>query len=857
MATELAKAYVQIVPSAQGIQGALSSALDGEAEAAGSSAGGKLGSALLGGAKAGVAAFGAAATGIVAFGASSVEAGKEFDAAMSQVAATMGKTTDEISGLRDFAQEMGSSTAFSAAQAAEALNYMALAGYDAETSMSMLPNVLNLAAAGGIELGYAADMVTDASSALGLSIEETSTMVDQMAKASSMSNTSVEQLGEALLTIGATGRTAAGGTEELATMLGVMADNGIKGSEGGTHLRNIMLAMTPTTEAAAAAWEMLGVQTYDAQGNLRAMPDIMNDLSAAMADMTDEEKTRTLTSMFNKTDLAAVNALLNTSAERYDELQTSIEGAWMTSESFDESLGNFGTSIDAMRSAMSDLGVSGEYFDEMLMSTQGDAQLFAEMLWEAADAGVSFEDVTGGLGISLDELQSAMDETSGAAQKMADTQMDNLAGDITRFQGALEGAKIAVSDQLTPSLREFVQFGSEALSELTVAFNEGGLSGAMAALGGIISDGLAMILEMLPEMVEAGGQLLTALVQGIAENGPMIAETAVEVAGTITTTLLELLPTLLDAGLKMLASLATGIANAMPQLIPTIVNVMTQLVQVIIDNLPLLLNAAMQIITALATGIFQALPTLLEQLPGLVRSLVETLLNQIPVIIEAGVELLVALIEDLPTIINTIVEVLPEIVDAIVSTLMDNLPALIDAGVTLFIALVENMPEITKNIIAVIPGLIDSMLQEFANLIVKFEDMGWDIMMGLADGIANSVGAVIKKAVDSLGGVVSSIKEYFGIASPSKMFEEFGGYLDMGLAIGIDKNADLPIDAMDDMSAELSRAYDIDAEVQRTYSFDLAAEGGDITIPIYFGDEEIETVVVSAQDRSRYRSGGR
>lgn len=857
MATELAKAYVQIIPSAQGIQGALSSALDSEAEAAGTSAGNKLGGALLGGAKAGMALFGTAAAGMTAFGASSVEAGKAFDASMAQVAATMGVTVDQIGDLRDFAQQMGSTTAFSATEAADALNYMALAGYDAETSMAMLPNVLNLAAAGGIKLSYASDMITDASSALGLSIEETSIMVDQMAMASSKSNTSVQQLGEAMLTIGATARDVSGGTQELATMLGVLADNGIKGSEGGTHLRNILLALVPKSEAAAAAWEELGVQAYDANGSLRALPDVMADLSAAMDGMTDERRQIMLANMFNKTDLAAVNALMNTSAERYAELGAAIDSAWYDAEGFQKSLRTMGTNLDEMKASMSDLGISSSTFDEILMQSGGDAEMFADMLWEAADTGVTYEDIIDGLGVSMTGLQQAFDSTAGSAQKMADTQLDNLAGDITLFKSALEGAKIAVSDQLTPSLREFVQFGSDALSELTVAFKEGGLSGAMEALGGIISDGLAMILEMLPQMVEAGGQLLTALVEGIAQNGPMIAETAVEVASTITTTLLELLPTLLDAGLKILASLATGIANAIPQLIPTIVNVMTQLVQVIIDNLPLLLDAALQIITALATGIFQALPTLLEQLPGLVRSLVETLLTQIPVIIEAGVELLVALIEDLPTIINTIVEVLPEIVDAIVSTLMDNLPALIEAGVTLFVALVENMPEITKQIVACIPVLIDNMLQEFANLIVKFEDMGWDIMMGLADGIANSVGAVIKKSVDSLGGVVDSIKEYFGIASPSKMFEEFGGYLDMGLAIGIDENADMPINAMDEMSNELSRAYDVEAEINRTYSFEPAAVGGDITIPVYIGEEEIDTIVVNAQDRNQYRSGGR
>ena len=117
-----------------------------------------------------------------------VQESMNFDSAMAQVAATMGKSTSEVQDLAAFARQMGAETAFSATQAAEALNYMALAGYDSQTSMSMLPTVLNLAAAGAMDLGAASDMVTDAQSALGLSLSETSTMVDQMAKASSKSN---------------------------------------------------------------------------------------------------------------------------------------------------------------------------------------------------------------------------------------------------------------------------------------------------------------------------------------------------------------------------------------------------------------------------------------------------------------------------------------------------------------------------------------------------------------------------------------------------------------------------------------------------------------------------------------------
>ncbi|MBR3517786.1 MAG: phage tail tape measure protein [Lachnospiraceae bacterium] len=858
MATELAKAYVQIIPSAQGIQGALSSALDGEATAAGTSAGTKLGNALLGGAKVGVAAFGAMATGMGAFGASSVETGKEFDAAMSQVAATMGTTVDQIGDLRDFAMEMGSTTAFSATQAAEALNYMALAGYDAETSMAMLPNVLNLAAAGGIDLAAASDMVTDASSALGLSTEETAVMVDMMAQASSKSNTSIAQLGEAFLTVGGTAKDLNGGTLELSTALGILADNGIKGSEGGTALRNIILSLEAPTDNAAIAMEKLGLEVFDSEGNMRNLNDIFRDMNTSLSTMTQGERTQVLNQIFNKVDLKSVNALLANTDAGLSDIGSTLAECGVEWGKYNENILLSQGSAEALQ----------EWSTEMLWTNLDTAESMAEMQeflqyeygLTAEDAEMAVKAVNASIEEQesrWDELTGYIDDAAGASQNMANTQLDNLAGDITLFESALEGAKIAVSDQLTPGLREFVQFGSEGISELTMAFQEGGLAGAMEALGGIITEGVGMILESLPEVVNAGAELLTSLVQGIAENAPLIAETMVEVASTITTTLLELLPTLLDAGLTILANIAMGIANAIPQLVSTIVDVIAKIVEVIIQNLPMLIEAALQIIIALTTGIFQALPTLLQRLPELIKSLVETLLSQIPVIIQAGVDLLIALVEDLPTIIKTIVEVLPEIVTSIVDTLIDNIPLLIDAGFQLFVALIENLPEIIVTLVAAVPELIGSLLDALGGAATQFVDMGFQLMMGLVDGIVNSVGTVIEKSVDALGGVVDSIKKYFGISSPSKMFEEFGGYLDMGLAIGIEDNTDLPIDAMADMSSELERAYDIDAEVKRQYTFEPALEGGDITIPVYIGDEEIETIVVNAQDRNQYRSGGR
>lgn len=333
--------------------------------------------------KIGTAAAGAAAAGMVAFGKAAVENGMQFDTAMSQVAATMGKTTDEIQELRDFAQKMGAETAFSATQAAEALNYMALAGYDAETSMAMLPNVLNLAAAGAMDLGRASDMLTDSQSALGLTLEETNELVDKMAQTASKSNTSVEQLGDAILTVGGTAKNLTGGTTELATALGILADNGVKGAEGGTALRNIILSLSAPTDTAVKKLNALGVAVFDSDGAMRGLNEVFGDLSESMSKLTQEQRMEALATIFNNRDLKSAEALLANYSTRWDELSGYI------------------------------------------------------------------------------------DDAAGAAQKMADTQLDNLNGDITLMNSALEGVKIAFSDGITPALRDAVQTITKAVSRGT------------------------------------------------------------------------------------------------------------------------------------------------------------------------------------------------------------------------------------------------------------------------------------------------------------------------------------------------------------------------------------------------------
>lgn len=317
-----------------------------------------------------------------------VKVGSSFTASMSQVSATMGITrmSEEYETLSAAAEEMGAATKFSATQAGDALNYLALAGYDANKAVSALPTVLNTAAAGGLDLAYASDLITDSMSALGLGMDELESFSDKLAKTSQKSNTNIAQLGEAILTVGGTAKTLSGGVTELNTMLGLIADNGIKGAEGGTALRNIILSLSAPTDTAAEAMKRLNVSAFDSQGQLRDLSEVFADFNAALAPLTDQQKTQALNEIFNKVDLKAVNALLGTSAERFDELEGYIENCEGAAAEMAKTMDdNLTGDLTIMSSALEGLGIAAfDKFEDPMRSavqavTEDISQLTAEI----------------------------------------------------------------------------------------------------------------------------------------------------------------------------------------------------------------------------------------------------------------------------------------------------------------------------------------------------------------------------------------------------------------------------------------------------------------------------------------------
>lgn len=500
-----------------------------------------------------------AATGkLTELAKTSVGVGMSFQSSMSQVAATMGVGVDQIQSLTDKAKEMGSTTAFTATQAADALNYLALAGYDANKAAEVLPSVLNLAAAGGMDLAYASDLVTDAMASLNL--EANKQNVDEfgnkLAKAASKANANVSQLGEAILTVGGTAANLKGGTTELTTALGLLANVGIKGAEGGTHLRNIILSLQSPTKDAREVMEQLGLEVYDTQGNMRQLDDILTDLNTVMAGMTQGQKDSVINALFNKTDLAAVNGLLAAQGEQWESLAQQIDAAGETA---------------------GDSGAMAQMAETQLDNLQGSVTIMQSAL-EGLQLGI------------YDYLEPSLNDAAKWGSECFSTLTKALSEGGP--EAMLQAAGQIISDlaaSVTAQLPELVTSGTEIIVQLAED-----------------------IVAATPAMLDAAAGVMAALVQGIANNLPSLITSATKLIVQFTHYLSDHAGDLMDAGIQIVEQLIIGITDNLPQLITAAAELIAKFSAALLSHLPDLLNCGAALLTTLVDGIIRSIENLGE-----------------------------------------------------------------------------------------------------------------------------------------------------------------------------------------------------------------------------------------------------
>lgn len=721
----------------------------------------------------------AAAAAVGAMGIAAINTGREFEGAMSQVAATMliDKTTAEgqkaFETLEKTARECGASTAFSATEAAEALNYLALAGYDADKAAMALPTVLKLAGAGAMDLAAASDMVTDSMSALDLEANEANLtqFSDQLAQTASKANTSVAQLGEAILTVGGTAKGLAGGTTELNTALGILADNGLKGAEGGTHLRNIILSLQNPTDKAAGALKGLGVDVYDAQGNMRSLNDVFKDLQGAMDGMSNAQKDNVLSTLFNKTDLTAANAMLSNCTDRFNELSAAVENSAGACENmYAIQLDNLNGDIDILKSGLSDLGIS--IYKDLNGPLREMTQLATSMVGELSEAYKSggMEGMVGAVGGCMAEVVNTMADYAPQAISMGVELLENFIGGMTENSGALTDAAADVLGAFVDGLVTLVPKAILAGIDLVTEFADS-------------------VIQQAPKIITSGTKATVNFVNGIIQRLPEVISTALALVGTLANSIGQNAPLLISAAIQLIGNLVLGIASMLPQLLQMGIQIILSLVQGTISNLPQLLQMGVQIIVSLVSGITQMLPIIIQGGIQLIIALIQGIIANLGNIVQAAVQIVITLAAGLIQAIPQLITAIPQLVGAIVDTILST--NWIDVGIQIIKGLVDGILSTGKSLWNAIKSLITGEKVDIPDT----SSQGAAVVSSYASGISSNAGTVTAAANNMAVNAFSSMDTGGATASGIQQAAAFASGINTGLSASTIKTSGVAVDA--------------------------------------------------------------
>lgn len=264
---------------------------------------------------------------ILGIAAASAKVGSDFDTSMSEVSAISGATGKDLAALRDKAKEMGATTKFSASESADAMKYMAMAGWDSQQMISGLPGILNLAAASGEDLATTSDIVTDALTAFGLKAEDSTHFADVLAKTSSSANTNVSLMGETFKYVAPLAGTLGFSVEDTSLAIGLMANAGIKGSQAGTALKTALANLASPTDKMKDKMDELGISLTNADGTTKPLNEVIKDMRKSFKGMSDAEQAAAASTIFGKEAMSGMLAVINASDEDFNSLSDAINNA--------------------------------------------------------------------------------------------------------------------------------------------------------------------------------------------------------------------------------------------------------------------------------------------------------------------------------------------------------------------------------------------------------------------------------------------------------------------------------------------------------------------------------------------------
>ena len=450
------------------------------------------------------------------------------------------------------------------------------------------------------------------------------------------------------------------------------------------------------------------------------------------------------------------------------------------------------------------------------------------------------------LNTSAEDTQAMKDEVHALGGVLSDDAVKSAAA----FQDQLQDMQTSFQSIGRNLISEFLPGITTAMSGLTDIF-KGGFFNQLKGQGEInkgIDEIITQITNKIPEIMKIGSTIILALANSLISNLPSLITTGMSVLESLLLGITQMLPRIVEMAGTIIVEIVNGLTEAAPILIPAVISAALSAIQALINELPTILTSILGLIQSVADSLLNdGLPLLLEKLPDIILGICDFVIAAIPQIMQSVNSITLAIVQAFPSILDSLTDSLPLIITGVIDAILSNLPLFVDAGIQLFVGLIAALPQIIVAIVSSVPKIVQNLITAFKNNGPKMKESGkklltslgdglknlgntikdavskiWNaiktaftnhfsiikeiggnIIKGLADGITSKISSVVDTAKSVASSIADAFTGFFGISSPSKLFAEYGQYIDEGFAEGISDNQKVVSDAMDDLNSSI------------------------------------------------------
>lgn len=727
-------------------------------------------------------------------GTAAVKVGMNFGAEMSKVASISGATGDEFQKLIDKAKEMGSKTKFSATESAQAMEYMAMAGWKTQDMVDGLKGIMDLAAASGEDLATTSDIVTDALTAFGLKASDSTHFADVLAKASSNANTNVAMMGETFKYVAPVAGAMGYSVEDCSVAIGLMANSGIKASQAGTSLRQMLSRLAKPTDEVQSAMDQLGVSLTDSAGNMMSLDTVMSDLRNGFKGLSKAEQAQLATSLAGQEAMSGLLAIVNASDGDFDKLKDSIYNCKDAAENMAAvAQDNLAGQITSLKSKAEGLGIA--FYGSIQEPLKELASVGVKALEDLNNAYTSngFVGFINEIGNKVPLLQSFTDAIAGLAEKTKSMSTDELMN-LGKTAAVLAGAGPAISlfgsqiGNVQSAVEGFSGITTGVLSELgklpkgfksatkSATNFQKDFTGSLKGLGSAITGPFQVLTPKLSATVGKIGKVVSGVPDKIGGAVDKIGSAIASKIPRITSefSLLGDTAGYLGAWGGQIGSALQGVLGTVAGFIPSFVGLMNfgAVAAVVVAGLGLVYSQfgtqidqilllaqtkGPEIISNFGAGITAALPGLISSGATLILGLMNAITANLPSLISVGASIIATLVSSLGAQLPQLIPVAVQMILTLVESLISNLPQLITSGLRLMEGLAQGIANAIPRVAAKAPVIIGKLASTIITNLPQILQTGVKIITQLAVGLVQGIPSLLGK----IPSMISQIKNAF------------------------------------------------------------------------------------------------